>query len=168
GIFLGVAVVDAVDLGGFQNDFGANFVSAKGRGGVGGKIRVAGAATEDDDPALFEMADGAAADENFGDLSHGDGALDAGGDADFFEGILEGEGVDDGGKHAHVIAGGAFDAAFAAGLAAEDVAAADDHDDFDAHFADFGDLLGHVVDGLGTDAVAVLAAQGFTAEFEED
>ena len=39
------------------------------------RIGVAGAAAEDDDPALFEVADGAPADVGLGDLLHGDGGL---------------------------------------------------------------------------------------------
>ena len=98
------------------------------------------------------MAHGAAADERLGHLGHGDGALHAGGDAELFQRILQGQRVDDGGQHAHVIAGGALDAALAAGQAAENIAAADHHHDLHAQVAHLADLLGHVLHRLGADA----------------
>ena len=52
--------------------------------------------------------------------------------------------------------------------AAKNVSAADDDDHLHAQFAHFADLLGHVLHGLGRNADAVLAAQGFAAELEQD
>ena len=98
GMGLGVAVVNAIHLGGFENHFRADFVGAQGGGRVGGKIGIARAAAENDHPVLFQMAHGAAPDERLGDLRHGDGALHAGGDAEFFQGVLQGQRVDDGGR----------------------------------------------------------------------
>ena len=72
------------------------------------------------------MAHGAAADERLGDLADVDRRLHAGGHAPLLQGVLEGEGVDHRGEHAHVVAGHAVDAAVAGGEAADDVAAADD------------------------------------------
>ena len=86
----------------------------------------------------------------------------------FSKRILQGERIDDGGEHAHVIAGGAFDAAFAARQTAKDIAAADDHDHFHAQFAHFADLLGHVVDGFRGNADPGLAPQRFAAQFEQN
>ena len=48
-----VGVVDAVDLGGLQDDVGLDFHRAQRRGGVGAEVRIAGAGAEDDDAALF-------------------------------------------------------------------------------------------------------------------
>ena len=78
------------------------------------------------------------------------------------------EGIDDRRQHAHVIAGGAFHAALAAAQAAKNVAAADHHDHLHAEFAHLADLLGHVQDGLGIDAVAGVATEGLTAELEQN
>src|SRR4029077_19857843 len=98
------------------------------------------------------MARGAAADERLGDLVHFDGAHQAGEAAVFFERVLEGEGVYDGGEHAHVIAGGAVDGErFLAG-AAEDVAAADHDGDVDAQGVDFFYFAGDAGNGFGVNA----------------
>ena len=92
-----------------------------------------GAGRADDDAALLEMPDGAAADERLGDLGHRDRARHARGDAAALERILQGDGVDDRGQHPHVIAGHAVDPLGGRGHAAEDVSAADDDGDLDAH-----------------------------------
>ena len=78
------------------------------------KYGIARAGDEDDDAALLQVAHGAAQDERLGDLVHRDGGLHAGADAHFFEAVHDGEAVDDGGEHAHVVAGGAVDAALGA------------------------------------------------------
>src|SRR6185503_2751132 len=167
-MFLRIAVVNAVDLGGLENDFGADFVGAQRGGRVGREERVARAAAEDDHASFFQVAHRAAANKWLGDLRHRDGALHASGDAEFFEGILEGQRVDYGGQHAHVIARGPLDAARAAGEAAVNVPAANDNDHLHAQFPDLLNLQGHVAHGSGTDPDAALAAQGFAAELEED
>ncbi len=94
-------------------------------GGVGGKERIAGAGGEDDEPALFEVADGAAPDVRLGQRFHPDGGHDPGVDADLLQNVLEREGVDDGGQHAHVVGGDPVESLAAGGGPANDVAAAD-------------------------------------------
>ena len=49
-----------------EHHLGADLRGAQGRGGVGGEERVAGARADDDDAALLEMADRAAADVRLG------------------------------------------------------------------------------------------------------
>ena len=88
--------------------------------------------------------------------------------ADFLEGILQCQRVDHRGQHAHVIARGALDAAFASRQPAIDIASADDDDDLHAERADLGDLLRHVMDRLGTDAHRFGSAQSFAAQFDQD
>ncbi len=67
----------------------------------------------------------------------------------FFERVLQRKRVDDRGQHAHVIAGGAFDAAFAATQTAKNISATADDDHLHAELAHFADLFGHVLHGLG-------------------
>jgi hypothetical protein len=71
-------------------------------------------------------------------------------------------------QHPHVIAGGAFDAAPAAGSAAIDVPSSRHHHHLHAHLPHFGNLPGHFADRLGGDADAVLATQSLAAELEEN
>ena len=158
GEFFRVFIVDAVDLGGFHDDVGVHLGGAEGGGGIGREVRIAGAGGEDDDAAFFEVAHGATQNERLGDLVHRNGALDARGDAHFFEAIHEREGVDDGGEHAHVIARGPVDAALGALEAAEDVAAADDDADFDAEVGDLFNLAAGFFEGRGVDGIAAFAA----------
>ena len=66
--------VDAVDLRALEDDVGLHLHGAQRGRGVGGEVGVAGAGGEDDDAALFEVADGAAADERLGDGAHLDRA----------------------------------------------------------------------------------------------
>ena len=91
----GIGRVDTIDLVlGHQEHIGVEFQGAQGGGGVGGEVGVAGTGGEDDDPALFHVANGPAPDVRLGDFVHGDGGHDPGVDALVFEGVLEGEGVE--------------------------------------------------------------------------
>src|SRR5271167_4647746 len=164
----GIGVINTVDAGGFQDDVGLDFHGAQGAGSVGGKIRIAGTGGENDHATFFEVANGAAANERFGNLLHGDGAEDASEDAGFLEGILQGEGVDDRGQHAHVVAGGAIDfEAFLTGTA-EDIAAANHDGDFHAQFVNLFYLVGDFADGVAVDAEALRALEGFAGKFYQD
>ena len=87
----------------FGDHVGFDFEGAQGGGGIGGKIRIGGAGGEDDDAAFFQVPDGAAADIRLGHLVHLDGAHDAGGNADLFQGVGKGQGIDHRGEHAHVV-----------------------------------------------------------------
>ena len=75
--FYRIGVVNPIDLCGFQNDFGLDLHGAESGRGVGGKIRVARAGSENHDALLLQMADRAAADVHFGHLAHLDGGLHA-------------------------------------------------------------------------------------------
>src|SRR5690606_19106452 len=131
-----IGIVDSVDLGGLEENFGADFAGAQSGGGVGGEKRIAGARAEDDDAALIHVAQGAASDVGFGQGAHFDGGHDAGGHALLVEHGLHGKGVDDGGQHADVVAGGLVEADLGAPFAAEDVAPADDEADLHAEGVD--------------------------------
>ena len=64
-------------------------------------------------PPLFQMPAGAAADVGLGDAVHVDGGHHARFAAERFQGVLQGQGVDDGGQHAHVVGGGFLNAGVA-------------------------------------------------------
>src|ERR1022692_3097108 len=70
----GVLIVHAIHAGGFGDHLRADFQGAQRGGGVGGEVRIGGAAGEDADAALFQMAQGASADLRLGHLVHLDGA----------------------------------------------------------------------------------------------
>ena len=73
---LWIAIVNAVDLGRFEDDIGPDFTRAQRGGRVRRKIRVACACDEDDDAALLKVSDRTAADERLGDVLHFDRGLD--------------------------------------------------------------------------------------------
>ena len=163
-----VGVVDAVDLRGLEDDLGLDLHRAQRRRRIGAEEGIAGAGAEDDDAALFEVADGAAADERLGDRAHLDGGDHAGDDALLLERVLQRQRVDDRRQHAHVVGGRPVHPARAGGDAAEDIAAADDDGGLDAHRLDFGDVERDLRGHGGIDAVVGLAHQGFAGEFEKD
>ena len=73
-----VAVVDARDaVLRHQDRLGADLERPQRGGRVGREERVAGAGREDDDAALLEVPDRAAADVRLGDLAHVERRLDA-------------------------------------------------------------------------------------------
>ena len=165
---LGVGGIDAVDGGGLEQDVGLDLHGAQAGGGVGGEEGVAGAGGEDDDAVLFEVAHGAAADVGLGYLVHLDGGHDAAVEAQLLDGVLQGDGVDDGGEHAHVVGGDAVHVDGLLGDAAEEVSSADDDADLAAEGVDGGDLCGYFVNENGVDAETFACSQGFSGEFEED
>src|SRR5262249_7732532 len=120
------------------------------------------------DASLFEMANGAAADERFGDLVHFDRGLHAGVDTLFLKRVLQGQGVDDGGQHAHVVGGNAVHLAGLFGHAAEKVPAADDDGDLHAQRMNVGYFAGNFMNAWGIDAKAAIRGESLTRKFEKD
>ena len=84
------------------------------------------------------------------------------------QGVLERQGVDHRGEHAHVVAGHAVDAAVARGQAADDVAAADDDGDLHPQGVDVADLVGDRRHHRLVDAEGLRAHQGLARELEQD
>ena len=166
---LRVGGVDAVDpVLGHQDDLGVDLVRAQRGGRVGREERVAGAGGEDDDAALLEVADRAAADVGLGDLGDRDRRLHARVDALLLERVLQRQRVEDGGEHAHVVGGGAVHARRGAGEAAEDVAGADDDRDLDAAIVDLADLARDRLHALEVGAVGEVAHQRLPRQLEQD
>jgi hypothetical protein len=69
-VLLRVAVVDAVNLRGLEEDLGADFGRAQGGRGVGGEERVPGAPAEDHDAAALQVTHGAPPDVRLCNLAH--------------------------------------------------------------------------------------------------
>src|SRR5215213_4632925 len=138
---LGIGRVDAFDLGRLEYGVGLDFERAKRGGRIGREVRVAGARGEDYDSPFLYVADGPAANERLGDFVHLDGGHHAGKDVLFFEGILQGKGVHNGGEHAHVIGRGAIHPAGRKRDSAKDVSSPDDYGDFNLQVANVLDLF---------------------------
>ena len=83
------------------------------------------AAAKDNNTALFEMADGLAANIGLRDLVHFDRSLHADGNIALLKAVSNGKAVDRCCKHAHMIGTGAFHTVAAVLETAPDVAAAD-------------------------------------------
>ena len=113
------------------------------------------------------MAHGAPPDVGLGDLRHLDRGHRAGWDAGPLQCILQRQSVDDGGEHAHVVAGRAIESALSRGKATEDVASADHDRDLHAHLVHTLDLRRDRLDDLQVDAVVAAAAERLTAQFEQ-
>ena len=84
------------------------------------------------------------------------------------ERVLQRDGVDHGGEHAHVIAGDTIDSLCGAADAAKDVAAADHDRDLHAHLLHDDDFVGDARERFGIDAVFALAHERFAGKFEKD
>ncbi len=136
--------------------------------GISGEEGVADAGGEDDHAAFLEVAHGAAANVGLGDLIHEDRGHDPALHAALFKRVLQGDGVDDGGEHAHVVGADAVHFAGLLGHSAEDVASADDDGDLDAEFVDVGNFrcgFGHFF-CVQTESAG--ARQGFARKLEND
>src|ERR1035437_5257147 len=159
--------VDAIDLGGLQDGVCLDLHGAQRCGGIGGKVRVAGAAGEYHDPAFLQVTDGAAPDEGLGDLVHLDGGHHAGENVLLLQRILQREGIDDGGQHAHVIGGDAVHEFGLLGHAAEEIAAANHDCDLDSEAMYLADFGGDLVDAGIVHTEALAGGQRFTGNFQE-
>ena len=167
-VLFGIFVVDAVDLGGFEDDVGIDLVSAQGGRGVGGEVGVTRAGDENNDAVFLQVANGATENEGFGDLIHRNRGLDAGADVHFLQTIHDRETVDDGGEHAHVVTRVAIDPSRLTLEAAEDITSADHDADFDAHFVNFFHLSADAGQHGRVDGIGAGAAQDFAAQFQDD
>src|SRR5262249_15629325 len=143
---------------------------AEGGGRVGGHEWVAGAASEDDDAALLQVADGPAADVRLGHRLHADGRLQARLAAEALQGVLQRQPVDDRGQHAHVVVGGLADdlAARAELGAAQDVATPDDDGQLHAALDDALGLPGDAQRLVDADAALAAGAEALAGELEND
>src|SRR5262249_410594 len=142
----GIGIVDAIDFGGLQDGVGLDLHGTQGSGGVGGKVRIAGAGGEDDHSSLLQVADGAPAAGWFGGLVHFDGRNQARIDGAVVQSILQGERVDDRGEHAHVVGGNAVHVARLVGHATEEIAASHYDCSLHAERVHLLDLTGDLVD----------------------
>ena len=108
-IFFWVIAIDTVDAGRFQYDIRAQLQRPLGRGRIGRDERAAGPGGADDHPPLFHVAYGPAADKRFANTVHADGGHHPARAPHALETFLQGQGVDDGRQHTHVMGGGLFD-----------------------------------------------------------
>ena len=141
---------------------------AQGGAGVGGEEGVAGAAGDEGDAAALEHLHGVVTHVVLRDGFHGRSRKDLGVNAFFLDEHGEGEGVDDRGEHAHLVAVHAVEALPDALQAAEDVAAAVDDGDLEAGFRGGRDFFCVGGQAFRVQALSGRAAEAFAAEFEKD
>src|ERR1700722_11854707 len=114
------------------------------------------------------MTHGAAANVGLGYLVHLDRRHDAAMQAALLDGVLQGDGVDNGGEHAHVVCGDAVHVDGLLGYSAKEVAASDDDANLAAESVNGCNLLGYFVDKDCVDAKTAACGQCFARELEED
>ena len=89
-------------------------------------------------------------------------------DVQLFESVLQHDAVHDGRQHANVISGRAVHAARAFRDAAKNVAAADNHGNFDSQIMHLLDLLGHHPRHVNVDTECLFADQRFAGNLQKD
>jgi hypothetical protein len=166
GVLLGIGGVDPVDAGALEEGVGADLEGAERGAAVGGEERVAGAAGDDDDGALFEFGDGVVTHIVMGEGLHRNGGEYLGGNTFGFDEAGEGQGVDHRGEHSHLVAVHAVETFFGSLHAAENVAAAVDDADLEAGTGSVRDFFGQAAEGFRVEADAAAASEAFAAEFE--
>jgi hypothetical protein len=135
-----------------QQDFGLDLCRPERGGGVGSEIGVAHARGEDDDASLVQVAKGAAADVRLGHFGHRDGRQHPRGLARTLDGVLQSEGVDDRGQHAHGVRRGAVETLSLADGAPPDVAPAHHDGELEIELGTSqGDLAGKALDDAAID-----------------
>src|SRR5262245_35295803 len=104
-VFVGIAIVNPVNLGCFEDYIGADFACSQSRRGVGRKVWISSPGCEDDDATQLEMANGAPEDERLGHIPHVDSSLHTRFDPHVVECAAQRKRVDYCGQHSHVIGG---------------------------------------------------------------
>jgi hypothetical protein len=107
------------------------------------------------------VAHGAAANVGLRDLVHLDGRHDAAEEPELFDGVLQRDGVDHGGQHAHVVGRDPIHIDGLLGDAAKEVAPAHNDADLAAQGMHGGNLCGYFVDKDGIDAETAACGQCF-------
>jgi hypothetical protein len=92
------------------------------------------------------VANRTAADERLGNLCHRSCSLDSSGNSQFFEGILEGQRVNNGCKHPHVVSGDSFNPPLAPNIATENIASSYHNRNFNAKVTDLFNFRGDFLD----------------------
>ena len=72
-----VGVINAVDLGGFEDHVGLDFHRPERSSRVGAEVRISGPGAKQDHTSLLEVPDGSAPNERFSHGPHLDGSYDA-------------------------------------------------------------------------------------------
>ena len=165
GILLGISGIDGVHIFGQEQGVRADLRRPEGRRRVRGEEGAAGAAGEDDDNFLAQELLGLAAGEAVAEPVHVHGGQDGGLLAQTLEGVLQSEGVDGGGQHAHMIP--AIPVVLSGVPAADDVAAAHDHAHLDAFIGQGRDALGGLLHLLEPDGAAI-AHEGLAADLQQN
>src|SRR5579871_5005159 len=116
------------------------------------------------------MARTTPADVRLGDRLHADGRLQACLAVEAFQCVLQGQTVEDGGQHSHVVCGPFLDdlAAGAELSTAKDVAAADNDGQLHAALDDAFCLPGNAQGLINTDAAFAWIAEPFAAQLQND
>ena len=102
-----------------------------------------------------------------GDLVHRDRRLHARGNAHALERVLQGERIDHGREHPHVVGGGAIHTRLFVHFAAPDVSAANHDGDGNTGATHVGDLIGHGARRIDVDA-GIGSGERFAGDFEEN
>ena len=98
---------------------------------------IAGAGDEKDDAAELEVTNGASANERLRHVFHFNRGLHSCLHADLGAGTLQGQAIDHGREHSHVISGGAVHSAMCRGSSAPDVTSTDHDTDLHVEIAHF-------------------------------
>ena len=117
---------------------------------------------KDDHAALLKVTHSATTDVRLRDLVHEDGRHYAALHPSLLECILQGNGVDDRGKHAHVVGGHAVHFLGLLGDAAKEVAAADYDADLHTQRVNFGEFAGNLGNLFSVQAKPARASQGLS------
>ena len=168
GVLARVRAVDSVDILGQKDHIRTDLTGPEHRGGVGGKIGVAGAAAEDDHLALAEIPVCQGARIGLRDLAHGLGGQDLGRLTMLLQHVLEGQGVDDGGQHPHLVGPGALHLVSAVLQAPPKVAAANHNAHLDALINAVLHRSAHGMDEGEVQSPSGVGCQGLSAELQQD
>ena len=166
--FFRIGIVDAIDARRFQNYLRLDLHRAQSRRRVRGKVGIAGTRRKDHHALLLEVPRRAPPDEGLGHLMHFDRAHHARVAACFFERVLQREAIEHRREHAHVVARRAIDLESLLPRTAKNVAAADDHRDFDAEILNVFYFARDALDCFRVNSKIIGAGKRFARKLQDD
>lgn len=168
GIFLRVAVIDAVGIGRFHEQIALELQCAKRSRHVGREIRISGTTRTDHNSPLLQMSAGSTLDVGLGHGGDIDGAANSSVASTLLNRRHQRHGVDNSRHHAHIVRRNAINVRLSRVAIPPDIAGAHDHRHFIVFLPQGNNLARQIAKNREINAGILMSEERFTGELEQN